>query len=701
MVMRGMGNQSQLLGGRYRILRELGRGGFGHTFLAEDINRFSELCVLKEFFPQVSSDTALQKAKQLFEREAGVLYQLNHPQIPKFREFLRVQTGDRGHLFLVQDYVEGPTYQELLETRLQSGSRFSEPEVTQLLLQVLPLLEYLHGIGVIHRDIAPDNLILRNVDSLPVLIDFGGVKKLATVVEQQVDATPTQTRLGKVGYAPEEQMEAGQVTPSADLYALAVTALVLLTGEPPQSLYDPYNKHWNWQNYVALSPRLNKILERMLAPRLGDRYSSASAVITALSTPDTYATPPDTYAAPIYAANGQIDPTIAVAPGASVRPSSTVAVPSAPPAPAAPTPVNEKRPKNLNGCLQALVGLCLLLGTVGLVWWIASQWNPNGTVGTDTGDPDNSGVAEPSSRFSREEQARKNALKDRREGLGIDNRFLVRLTDQLFYTQFPEMQGQPLSDNPEDEGMRAEWDSIANEVLDVLENDLSAQARGRLGSYTPDDREKWQQQVNELNVSSRALYDLTDAKFAYLFPQNAAQDFINQPIGQVWHGLADDRVRAITSGDRRTEIEFESGRFSQSLRDRLEPGEGRVYVLNLNAGQLMRLNLQSPPQSTRLSVYVPQPDSATPSLLEDSGDRTWSGELPQSGYYEIVVVSTQADPLDYALDVGADNVTSSPPVENSAEEVRNVESTVEGGAVESVEDPSMPVEPEELPRDRN
>ena len=701
MVMGGMGNQSHLLGGRYRILRELGRGGFGHTFLAEDINRFSELCVLKEFFPQVSSNTALQKAKQLFEREAGVLYQLNHPQIPKFREFLRVQTGDRGHLFLVQDYVEGPTYQELLETRLQSGSRFSEPEVTQLLLQVLPVLDYLHGIGVIHRDISPDNLILRNVDSLPVLIDFGGVKKLATVVEQQVDATPTQTRLGKVGYAPEEQMEAGQVTPSADLYALAVTALVLLTGEPPQSLYDAYSKRWYWQDYVPLSPRLNKILERMLAPRMGDRYSSASAVMTALSTPDTYATSPEAYTPAAYSGNGQIEPTIAVAPGAGVMPPSTVAASSTSPSQPLPTPANDKLTKSLNGCLQALVGLGLLLGAVGLVWWIASQWNPSGTVGTDTGEPDNSEVTEPSSRFSREEQARKNALKQRREDLKVDNRFLVRLTDQFFYAQFPEMQDQPLSDSPEDEAMRIEWDSIANEVLDVLETHLSAQARGRLGNYTPENREKWLQQVNRLNVSSRALYDLADAKFAYLFPQNAAQDFIEQPIGQVWHGLADDRVRAIQSGDRRTEIQFESDQFSQSLRDRLEPGEGRVYVLNLNAGQLMRLNLQSPSESTRLSLYVPQPDDANPYLLEDSGDRTWSGELPQSGYYEIVVVSRQADPLDYALDVGADNVTSSPPAETNTEEVSNVEATAEGEAIESVEESSIPAQPEELPRDRN
>ncbi|HEY9888172.1 MAG TPA: serine/threonine-protein kinase, partial [Candidatus Obscuribacterales bacterium] len=247
----GMGTPNNLLGSRYRILRELGRGGFGYTYLAEDLNRFNELCVLKEFFPQVNDEAALQKAKQLFEREAGVLYQLNHPQIPKFRELLRVQTNGHGRVFLVQDYVEGPTYQELLETRLQGGDRFSEGEVTQLLQQILPVLDYLHSIGVVHRDIAPDNLILRNVDGLPVLIDFGGVKQLATAVQQQVGGANVPTRLGKVGYAPEEQLASGQVSPSADLYALAVTVLVLLTGQAPEILYDRYTKQWRWREYVS------------------------------------------------------------------------------------------------------------------------------------------------------------------------------------------------------------------------------------------------------------------------------------------------------------------------------------------------------------------------------------------------------------------------------------------------------------------
>ena len=652
MVTGGTGNSNNLLGSRYRILRELGRGGFGYTYLAEDVNRFNELCVLKEFLPQVNDNEALRKAKQLFEREADVLYQLNHPQIPKFRELLRVQNRGQGRLFLVQDYVEGPTYQELLETRLSAGNRFAESEVIRLLQQILPVLSYLHSIGVIHRDIAPDNLISRNTDGLPVLIDFGGVKQLATVVQQQVSHDGVPTRLGKAGYAPEEQMESGQVSPSADLYALAVTALVLLTGQGPDVLYDRYTQRWRWQDYVSISPRLATVLERMLAPRVGDRYSSATAVAQALSGPDFYDSP--SYAS----GNGYIEPTVAVAPGRGSDPSTMVAPPGPPPAPV--KPPKQSRPNPTGGCFQAFFGLLLLIGSIGLVWWIATRWEPDGPV-TNPGEnpPEETQPDDNSPTFSPEEQARKAKLRQRRERLQVDERYLVAVTDQLFYIQFPEIQ-RPLSDDPADAELRAEWDSIANEVLDVLEAELSAQARQRLGSYGASDRDQWRQRVNQKFVSSSALYDLTDAKFEFLYPQAAQQNFIDQPIGQIWHGLADDRVRGIESGELLEEIRFASGAFSQSLRDRLGPGDGRIYILNLSEGQLLRLNLQATPGATRMSLYVPSPSDSIPSLLEDSSDRTWSGTLPQSGYYEISVVNIQAGALNYALDVSVSNVTSAP-----------------------------------------
>ena len=121
------------LGGRYLIVRQLGQGGFGRTYLAEDTNRFREPCVLKEFSPQVQTEYVLQKSEELFEREASVLYKLQHPQIPRFRELLRISIDDKEYLFLIQDYVEGENYSSLLDSRIKQGMKFSETEVKQLL----------------------------------------------------------------------------------------------------------------------------------------------------------------------------------------------------------------------------------------------------------------------------------------------------------------------------------------------------------------------------------------------------------------------------------------------------------------------------------------------------------------------------------------------------------------------------------------
>lgn len=203
---------------RYVILQQLGQGGFGKTYLAEDTGRFHENIVIKEFVPTVQGTHALEKAEELFEREAVTLHQLQHPQIPRFWETFR--EGKR--LFLVEDFIEGQTYQSLLEQRLQQGQCFREAEILQLLRELLPVLSYLHRQGVIHRDISPDNIMLRSKDKQVVLIDMGGVKQVAIDVATQVAgvrnrvASSTATCLGKVGYAPDEQLRLGIVAPHSD-----------------------------------------------------------------------------------------------------------------------------------------------------------------------------------------------------------------------------------------------------------------------------------------------------------------------------------------------------------------------------------------------------------------------------------------------------------------------------------------------------
>ncbi|HAZ45824.1 MAG TPA: serine/threonine protein kinase [Cyanobacteria bacterium UBA11369] len=263
---------------RYRLLKILGQGGFGRTYLAEDIGRFKERCALKEFIPVQTGAYTPEKSKELFQREAATLYQIQHPQIPQFRATIEQD----GRLFLVQDYVEGKTYSTLLTDRKSQGKRLSEAEVLQLLQQMLPVLDHIHAKGIVHRDISPDNIILRASDRLPVLIDFGVVKELVTRF-QFPQKIPTLTTVGKMGYAPPEQIQTGRAYPSSDLYALAVTCAVLLTGIDPQDLYDEASLTWTWYRWIPpVNPGLTAVLNRMLSYKPSDRYSDAREVAIAL-----------------------------------------------------------------------------------------------------------------------------------------------------------------------------------------------------------------------------------------------------------------------------------------------------------------------------------------------------------------------------------------------------------------------------------
>lgn len=266
-----------LLQNRYRIVKMLGQGGFGRTYLAEDTGRFQERCAVKEFVPTQGESGFSDKATQLFQREASVLYQISHPQIPKFQATFE----EEDRLFLIQDYVEGPTYHDVLTRRRQQNRTFSETEVRQFLQQLLPVLAHIHAKGIIHRDISPDNIILRTKDQLPVLIDFGVVKEVVTRMQMDGIASYA-TTVGKAGYAPSEQMQTGRAYPSSDLYALAVTAVVMLTGKEPQFLFDDANFSWRWEEQTQVSPELASVLNKALSYRPGDRFQSVSQMVQAL-----------------------------------------------------------------------------------------------------------------------------------------------------------------------------------------------------------------------------------------------------------------------------------------------------------------------------------------------------------------------------------------------------------------------------------
>jgi serine/threonine protein kinase len=262
---------------RYRIIKSIGASDFGHTYLATDQSRFGEQCAIKELGMSVRARSRLSKAREFFQQEAALLYQLQHPQIPRF--WATFEEQDR--MFLVQDFVSGRTYADLLAERIEYGQTFTEAEVWRFLLQVLPILGYIHSQGVVHQDISPNNIILRHSDLLPVLIDFGVVKQLANRLQSEQNTVVT-VPVGTVGYAPVEQIGSGYAYPNSDLYALAMTALGLLTGRAATELLEGDRIDWNWRNGVSVSDGLANVLAKMLSYQPLDRYQSSVEVFQAL-----------------------------------------------------------------------------------------------------------------------------------------------------------------------------------------------------------------------------------------------------------------------------------------------------------------------------------------------------------------------------------------------------------------------------------
>ncbi|MEO0967890.1 MAG: serine/threonine-protein kinase [Cyanobacteria bacterium J06639_18] len=624
----------QTLDGRYLIVRQLGQGGFGKTYLAENINRFNEVCVLKEFSPQIQTDYVLQKAEELFQREASVLYKLEHPQIPRFRELLRTNYHNKKYLFLVQDYVEGKTYNSLLQTKLEQGLHFSEAEIIQLLQQILPVLDYIHSLGVIHRDISPDNLILRSRDQLPVLIDFGGVKQVAAEVASQYYqpgvgvSLPQPTVLGKAGYAPPEQMQTGLVAPHSDLYALAATALVLLTGKQPTSLIDTYTLNWQWRQEVTISLALGQILDRMLLASPTQRYQSATEVLQALNNLNLPSIDP-TQPPIVTPQTTPTEATLAVSPAVNSPVKKSSPKNSTSPPPNFPPPPSHPSKGISSGILGKIIPAMVIIGAVSIGVWAANNFSGGDNVVTPT-----------------EEEQKKEQLNARRNQLGIDANFFTVLVEQEFKRENPNFQGNNLN-NIEDPSLGAKRDKIASELLDQLST-LSSDARRRLGFYRKADRDHWKVRVNNINVGSRSLYDLGDAaffqKFKY-FPEQQGNNFIETPMGQVWHGFVADKLNAILARSAYQKITFDVNATSKTVSGNFRPGQGKVFIADLRKEQLMNLKLDA---SSRilLSVYSP---SGKVKFLQDSTRRNLSIKLPENGFYEFVLASISSESQNYQL----------------------------------------------------
>lgn len=277
-----------LLKDQYQASKPIGEGGFGRTFLAEDANRLNALCVIKQFFPlpHIQGNVeAMAKATQLFKQEARQLLELGekHPQIPTLFGYFEQEQ----RLYLVQQYIDG---QDLSKELTQQGC-FDEEQVRELLNSLLPVLQFIHGHQVIHRDIKPTNILRSKADSKFVLIDFGVAKQLAG------SSISTATKPGTEGYAPIEQLRGGKAFPASDVYSLGVTCMHLLTGAELDELYNPLQGSWAWRPYLQqhdrdVSDQLSQILDKMLKEYVRHRYQTADEVLKDLTAKPVVLTPP-------------------------------------------------------------------------------------------------------------------------------------------------------------------------------------------------------------------------------------------------------------------------------------------------------------------------------------------------------------------------------------------------------------------------
>ncbi|MBW4630794.1 MAG: serine/threonine protein kinase [Iphinoe sp. HA4291-MV1] len=256
----------QVIHNRYQLKEKLGESAGRQTWLALDLSAHEDVVVKLLTF----SDQMQWENLKLFEREAQVLKQLNHPRIPEYRNYFCVD-DQLLYFGLVQEYIPGISLKQLLT----QGQVFAEPEVRKIAAHILKILIYLHGLSppVLHRDIKPSNLLLGK-DSRIYLVDFGAVQDRAS------KEGATFTVVGTYGYAPLEQF-GGRATPASDLYALGATLIHLLTGISPADLPQK-DSRLQFAHLVRLNPGFVRWLEQLTQPNLERRFSSAKEALQAL-----------------------------------------------------------------------------------------------------------------------------------------------------------------------------------------------------------------------------------------------------------------------------------------------------------------------------------------------------------------------------------------------------------------------------------
>ncbi|MEB3200728.1 MAG: phosphotransferase [Synechococcaceae cyanobacterium] len=645
------------IGDRYRLERPLSSAaaaGQGDLWQGRDELAQEAPVVLRRIPPE--RDQA--RARQVWARLQGVL----HPQIPRFGAAI----SDGDQLWLVRDWQNGRTYRELLEARRERQLVFGAGEVLLLLRQLLPVLAALHGQELLHGDLCPANLLRRDSDGLPVLLDFGLVRLQDSASGAGSDAAEAAPAAATPGYAPPELLRGEPAMPWMDLHALGVVALVLLSGDEPGGLLDPLSLAWRWPATLEGEPGLRSQLGRLLGADGQSRFRSASQALQAfqaLPMPDSTGpvpradrtlalVPPEpalTEPGPSQA-GGSADGTALpddTTPGAStiqdaipgvaaaageaggVSPADGDALAGAGPAAAlaaVPDASDEdedtdedededslnaersrpgyvEREEAAEGGLWPVLIALVLSAIVGTaLGWWALSRDRPGPSATGQELGLPQGGSLPPSEVDQRQQ-----LLNRLRALQVDRGWFLRLVDASLLAQYPEQKGRLPGAGPEDAPLRKVWNDLADDWLARVEQ-LPLELRSRLGRFGSGDWERSQKQLVAQGLSPVVLQQLVSGSAQNLLPGSGGQEIPPEPFRQLWYAAAQQVLAEL-----RLDPIVATSREAQIVSAEVPANGVRLFAIRLPASHALVLGVNGTPL-VQMSVY-----GADGKLLEERG----------------------------------------------------------------------------------
>ena len=639
-----------LIADRYRLEQELSQGSQGTLWRASDQLAADAPMVLRQLGP----DQDQPGLQALWTQLQGVL----HPQLPRFGEVI----SREGDLWLVREWQGGRSFQDLIDSRRERQLVFGAGEVLLLLRQLLPALAVLHGQELVHGDLSPANLLRRDRDGLPVLLDFGLTRSQAAA---PAGATP--------GYGPPELGRGEAAQPWMDLYSLGVVALVMLSGEEPAQLLDPASLAWRWPAGLALDPPYRDALERLISADPSRRFASAGqalAVFQQLAMPESTGPVPraDRTVVLVPALDQETSPQVLEPPSPEPVLPSPEPAPLPPPQPIEPprpSPRSRQQDKEeaVEGRLWPVVVALVLSAVVGisLGWWLLGRGRTPASAESETQ------LQLPVS-LPPEEVDQRQQLLNRLRALQVNRGWFLKLVDASLLAQFPERRGRLPADSLEDAPFRKVWNELAEEWLVRVES-LPLQMRSKLGAFNATDWEAQQRRLAAQGLSPAVLRQLVSGNAQALLPGRPGQDIPPEPLRQLWYAAAEQSLQNL----RIEAIEAAPG-LARVVSAQIEAGGARLFPIRVPPGYRLALGVNGSPLM-QMSIY-----DSSGALLESKGPLrvVTLGKL-ESSQVQLLVSNDGVAPAMITLSLRADAPPPEPPAE-----------PVEVG-------PGPPAEPQESP----